>query len=213
MRLIFNHSLFGDFIAGITIAILLCWFLMPGQIMANDTMIAPAFADLKLSREDIIIFPPGDLGGIMLEPDGITPHVNREVVLLDPAGGLRIKSVTTCEKGFFLFSDIKEGDYGIHEGIYVLALLDPGINENVDSQLTDLPGIFDLVKVQGVWHIVWSGPVGMARLLYVEAGLEGKAFTPEQRRLPGGIILNLKFYQEYSRAWRRIKRERSPILP
>jgi len=81
-----------------------------GQVIAADAV--PA--------ESQVALPPGDIGGSVLEADGVTPQANVTVALRDAKTGEVMATVTTDAEGKYLFTDVPEG-------LYVVQVGEPGI--------------------------------------------------------------------------------------
>ena len=65
----------------------------------------------ELAPEKIVKLPPGDIKGMALEVDGVTAHPGVKLALIDVETATQFASVTTDEKGEFVFTNVSEGRY------------------------------------------------------------------------------------------------------
>jgi len=71
---------------------------------------------LNVGPEDVVNLSPGDISGLVAEPDGVTPHAGVLAVLLDASTGEEVMSTVTDERGRYVLTNVAEGRYVVRAG-------------------------------------------------------------------------------------------------
>jgi len=90
------------------------------HVMLTDPATGELIDVEDVAQEMRLQFRPGDINGVVLEADGVTPHAGVTLALKDVHTGTEVASTVTDEEGKFVLE-------GVPEGLYLVLLGNPGL--------------------------------------------------------------------------------------